>query len=84
MHSAPTGPVYFDECRVPVENLLGEEGQGAVLFNDSMGWERACLFAFYLGSMERDLAQVVAYARERQQFGRPIGKNRPSLTASRT
>jgi len=75
LHNAPTGAVYFDNCRVPVSHRVGDEGQGAPAFQGSMSWERACLFAGYLGAMERDLDRVVAFANERQQFGRPIGKN---------
>src|SRR5947209_19036568 len=40
-----------------------------------MGWERACLFAIYLGLMERQLDQCVRHAATRHQFGRPIGRN---------
>ena len=40
-----------------------------------MGWERGCLFAAYLGAMERDLATALSFVRERRQFGRPIGNN---------
>ena len=75
LHSAPTGPVYFENCRVPASRRLGEEGQGMAIFQASMAWERGCLFAAYLGAMERDLATALSFARERQQFGKPIGKN---------
>jgi alkylation response protein AidB-like acyl-CoA dehydrogenase len=75
LHAAPTGQVYFENCRVPASHRLGEEGQGMAIFQASMAWERGCLFAAYLGAMDRDLATAVSFARERQQFGRPIGKN---------
>jgi alkylation response protein AidB-like acyl-CoA dehydrogenase len=75
LHAAPTGQVYFENCRVPASRRLGEEGQGMAIFQASMAWERGCLFAAYLGAMDRDLATAVSFARERQQFGRPIGKN---------
>lgn len=75
LHSAPASALYLDHCRVPATNLVGEEGQGASIFQASMGWERSCLFAAYVGAMEHDLETAVAYARERRQFGRPIGKN---------
>lgn len=70
----PAGEVRFDDCRVPARYLLGEEGQGSGVFQHSMAWERACLFALYLGGMERQLGQCVAHARTRRQFGRPIGE----------
>lgn len=73
--STPACQVVFDQCRVPLINRLGKEGQGAQIFKRSMQWERACLFASYLGQMERQLEVSVTYARERRQFGKPIGKN---------
>ena len=75
LHAAPTGQIYFENCRVPVSRRLGEAGQGMPIFQASMAWERGCLFAAYLGAMERDLAIALSFARERSQFGRPIGKN---------
>jgi alkylation response protein AidB-like acyl-CoA dehydrogenase len=75
LHSAPTSTVYFEDCHVPVSHLLAEEGQGALIFQSSMAWERACLFGIYVGAMERDLERGIAYGRDRRQFGRPIGKN---------
>lgn len=75
LHSAPTCEVYFESCRVPAVRRLGEEGQGMAIFQASMSWERACLFAIYLGAMERDLELAIAFARERRQFGRTIGQN---------
>lgn len=73
--TSPAGSVYFDACRVPERNRVGEEGQGGDIFRRSMQWERACLFALYVGVMDRQLEHVVAYAKERRQFGRAIGKN---------
>ncbi|PKT70405.1 acyl-CoA dehydrogenase [Streptomyces populi] len=66
------GSVRFEECRVPARNLLGEEGEGSAIFQHSMAWERACLFAGYVGLMDRLLERCVAHARERRQFGRRI------------
>lgn len=73
--STPACQVSFNECHVPTTNRLGDEGQGAHIFKRSMQWERSCLFASYLGMMERQLEQATAYAKERRQFGKPIGKN---------
>lgn len=67
--------ISLQACRVPLENLLGREGQGAEIFKRSMQWERACLFALYVGMMERQLKRSVAYARERRQFGKALIKN---------
>ncbi len=75
LKSCPAGEVFFDDCPVPEINRLGEEGQGRQVFQSSMGWERACLFAAFLGMMERQLAQTIEHARTRRQFGKPIGDN---------
>ena len=70
----PAGRVRFDECHVPEEYRLGDEGQGAAVFQHSMGWERACLFGIYLGLMQRQLDRCVQHARQRKQFGRRISE----------
>jgi len=68
-------PVYFEECRVPASARVGAEGQGAVIFKESMTWERSCLFGSYLGLMERVIEQCVAHVRGRKQFGAPLSRN---------
>jgi clorobiocin biosynthesis protein CloN3 len=73
LHACPAGRVEFSGCRVPVRYRLGEEGQGSVIFQHSMVWERSCLFAIYLGQMRRQMDSCVAHAKQRRQFGRPIG-----------
>jgi L-prolyl-PCP dehydrogenase len=74
LHSAPMSPLYLEACRVPADCRLGAEGSGASTFKASMAWERACLFAGYVGSMQRQLEQTVQFAKSRRQFGRSIGK----------
>ena len=69
---APVGALYLNECRVSKTFLLGGEGHGARIFAGSMKWERACLFAIFLGAMEKQLDVCIEYARERRQFGAPI------------
>jgi L-prolyl-PCP dehydrogenase len=73
--STPACQVSFESCRVPAAHRLGREGQGAEVFTRSMQWERACLFAAYVGQMERQLEQTIAYAKERRQFGKALGKH---------
>jgi len=68
----PAGSVRFENCFVPAENVIGVPGQGGPIFQDSMGWERACLFAGYVGLADRLLDQCVAHVRERRQFDRPL------------
>lgn len=72
---ALTSTVYFDDCRVPVSNRLAEEGQGAIIFERSMAWERNCLFAAYVGLMERQLERTIAHVTQRKQFGKRLSEN---------
>lgn len=81
LRTSPMGEVVLDACRVPVGNRLGPEGGGVKLFNAAMEWERACIFASHLGAMERLLEDTIAYAKERRQFGQPIGRFAPVADA---
>jgi alkylation response protein AidB-like acyl-CoA dehydrogenase len=74
LRTSPWGTVYLEECVVKESARVGAEGAGAMLFSDSMIWERGCLFAFYVGAMERSLARCIEHARQRSQFGSAIGK----------
>lgn len=74
LRTCPLGEVFLEECEVPEENRLGQEGAGAAIFNCEMEWERSCLFAAHVGAMQSILEACVRYGRERQQFGRSIGK----------
>jgi alkylation response protein AidB-like acyl-CoA dehydrogenase len=73
--AASTSSVYFDDVVVDADARLGAEGQGALIFEQSMAWERSCLFGLYVGAMEQQLARVVGYAQQRAQFGKPIGEH---------
>ncbi|HEU4451393.1 MAG TPA: acyl-CoA dehydrogenase family protein [Gaiellaceae bacterium] len=73
LRTSPMGELFFSDCRVPAENLLGKPGQGMLVFDSSMAWERSCILASTVGTMERQLERSLDYARERRQFGRPIG-----------
>ena len=74
LKTCPLGEVFLQDCEVPEENRLGPEGAESVIFNSEMEWERSCLFAAHLGAMEKNLELCIEYARERQQFGKSIGK----------
>lgn len=67
------GELFFDACAVATDGLMGREGQGAIIFNDSMEWERSLLPAAHLGTLERILEKSVDYAKERRAFGKAIG-----------
>ncbi|HWD69904.1 MAG TPA: acyl-CoA dehydrogenase family protein [Solirubrobacteraceae bacterium] len=73
LRTSPMAEVVLDKCVVPAENRLGPEGAGISIFNSTMVWERSCILAGALGSMQRQLEASVTYARERKQFGEPIG-----------
>lgn len=73
LKTAPTGEVVLEDVEVGEDALLGRIGQGSAIFNAEMEWERSCLFATHLGAMQRQLDKCVTYAKERVQFGQPIG-----------
>ena len=68
------GELVFADCTVPADNMMGSEGQGAILFNESMEWERCLLPAAHLGTLERVCETCVTYAKGRSAFGQPISK----------
>lgn len=69
---SPTGELVFDNCRVPVENLLGEENRGIAIMMSGLDLERAIVGSHALGVAERALEITIEYARQRVQFGKPI------------
>ncbi|MGH7435503.1 MAG: acyl-CoA dehydrogenase family protein, partial [Polyangiaceae bacterium] len=73
LETAPACPLTLERCRVPEENLVGREGQGAPLFEMAMTWERTCLFGIYVGQMDHLIEMCIERARSRRQFGRAIG-----------
>ena len=73
MRGSDTGELVFENCEVPAENLLGEDGDGVRILMNGLDYERTVLAAGPLGIMEACLDEVIPYVRERQQFGRPIG-----------
>ena len=74
LRTSPMAEIFFENCEVPEENLLGKEGSGTSQFTWAMTWERGCILASAVGSMQRLLERCVRYAKERRQFGQPIGK----------
>jgi alkylation response protein AidB-like acyl-CoA dehydrogenase len=75
MMNHSTTALYFDDLRVPVENRIGEEGQGFRYIIDGMNAERILIAAECIGDAKWFIGRASAYARERQVFGRPIGQN---------
>ncbi len=73
MRGSNTGELIFDDCEVPFENVLGEEGRGVKVLMSGLDFERVVLSGIGTGIMAACLDEVLPYARERQQFGQPIG-----------
>ncbi|GAB3856152.1 acyl-CoA dehydrogenase family protein [Nocardioides maradonensis] len=70
-----TTQVLFDEARIPAAQLIGEEGRGMQVALSALDAGRLGIAAVATGIAQAALAHAVAYAREREQFGRPIGDN---------
>jgi len=64
--------LYFDDCRVPAENLLGREGEGFKIAMEALDFSRLSLSAICLGGAQAALEAGVQFATEREQFGEPI------------
>lgn len=72
IRSSPTTEIIFEDCRIPVENLLGEEGQGFKVAMQTLDGGRNGIAAQAVGIAQSALDASVEYARERHQFGKPI------------
>src|SRR5215218_4594099 len=70
-----TATLHFDECRVPVENLLGEEGQGFKIIMHNFNSERMGMAASCTAYARVCLDEAIAYAKERKTFGKPIAQH---------
>jgi len=73
MRGSDTCELIFEDCRIPVENVMGEVHQGVKLLMSGLNTERLVLSGGPLGLMQACLDLVVPYLRERKQFSRPIG-----------
>jgi alkylation response protein AidB-like acyl-CoA dehydrogenase len=71
-HAQPTAQVVFEDCRVPAENLLGAEGEGFAFAMKGLDGGRINIGACSLGGASDALQRAMAYARDRQQFGKAI------------
>ncbi|MCP3982866.1 MAG: acyl-CoA dehydrogenase [bacterium] len=69
-----TSELFFKDCRVPAENLLGQEGQGFKLLMQKLQQERLCIGVGSITSARRSLDDTLAYVKERKAFGQPIGQ----------
>jgi hypothetical protein len=74
LRTSPMSELAFDDCEIPASAMLGKPGSGLAIFSTSMDWERSFILAPAVGSMQRQLDRCIAYAKERRQFGQPIGR----------
>jgi acyl-CoA dehydrogenase len=75
MMNHATTEVFFDDVKVPVENLIGEEGKGFRYILDGMNAERTLIAAECVGDAQWFIKKATDYATERKVFGNPIGQN---------
>ena len=83
VRSIHMGDFILEDCRIPVANRLGAEGSGTAAFLASMNTERAFIFATQLGAMKRQLAESIAYAKEREALWSPDRRLSVGLKPSR-
>ena len=74
MRGSNTAELIFENCPVPEENILGDEGNGAAVLMSGLDYERVVLAAGPLGIMAAAMDVVVPYIHERKQFGKSIGE----------
>ena len=72
IRSSPTMEIVFENCRIPADNLLGEEGQGFKVAMKTLDGGRIGIGSQAIGIAQGALEQAVAYAKERKQFDKPI------------
>ncbi len=72
MHAQDTAELFFEDCRVPVENLLGEEGKGFTYMMEKLQQERLAVAIAAQSAAEDMLALTVDYVKSRQAFGKSI------------
>ncbi|WP_079477922.1 acyl-CoA dehydrogenase [Halobacillus salinus] len=74
IRSSPTTELIFEDCKIPKENLLGEEGEGFKIAMMTLDGGRNGIAAQAVGIAQGALDESVSYAKEREQFGKPIAK----------
>ena len=74
MRGSNTAPLFFENCRVPAENILGRENAGVQVLMSGLDYERTVLAAGPVGLMQACLDVVEPYVHERRQFGKAIGE----------
>jgi acyl-CoA dehydrogenase len=74
LHSQDTAELFFTDCRIPKQNLLGEKGSGFLMLMQKLQQERLMVALGAVPAAERILEMTIKYCRERTAFGRPLSK----------
>jgi alkylation response protein AidB-like acyl-CoA dehydrogenase len=74
MHAQDTSELFFTDVRVPKENVLGEEGKGFIYLMQNLPRERVAIGSAALAGAEKVFEDTLEYCKQRQAFGRPIGR----------
>ncbi|MCX8124754.1 MAG: acyl-CoA dehydrogenase family protein [Spirochaetes bacterium] len=72
VRASTTSEVFFEDCEVPEENVLGNIGEGFMYAHQTLEWDRSALLAPFVGGMQFMIEQCARYASERVQFDKPI------------
>jgi alkylation response protein AidB-like acyl-CoA dehydrogenase len=72
MKAADTAELFFDDVRVPVANLLGDEGKGFSYSMAQLAWERLIIAVLGIAALERAVEETVAYTKQRKVFGQAL------------
>jgi len=72
VRTSPTSELVFEDCQISYQNLLGIEGNGFMMAMQTVEWDRSALLAPFLGAVSFLLERCSRYAKQREQFGRPI------------
>ena len=72
--TSQTSELFFNNCEIPAENLLGNEGEGFNMSLQTVEWDRSALLAPFVGAATYMMNRCVDYAKNREQFGRKIGQ----------
>ncbi len=72
VRTSPTSELVFEDCEIPLENLVGMEGAGFLMAMQTVEWDRSALLAPFLGGIQFLIDRSARYALDRKQFGRPI------------
>jgi alkylation response protein AidB-like acyl-CoA dehydrogenase len=72
LRTSPFSQLFFEDCKVPKDNLVGQEGMGRIIFSNAMDEERAFILSTQIGNMEKQIETCVKHAKARKQFGKKI------------